>query len=71
MYSKFEDEAEYKKSSYIPRENIDFIHRFYFEIEYFNNEGKSLLIIDDIPYISTSIFQSSLENGYIIYEILN
>ncbi len=51
--------------------NIDYIHRFYFEVEYFNNEGKTLLIIDDIPYVSTSIFQSSLENGYITYEILN
>jgi len=50
---------------------INFIHRFYFEIDYISNEGENSLIIDDFPYISTSPFQESLEDGYIIYEILN
>ena len=50
---------------------IDYIHRFYFEVNYLNNEGETSLIIDDIPYISTSIFQTELESGYIVYEIPN
>ncbi|KFZ26132.1 MAG: hypothetical protein KQ78_01628 [Candidatus Izimaplasma bacterium HR2] len=51
--------------------DIDYIHRFYFEIEYENNLGKNSLIIDDFPYISTSNFQENLEDEYIIYEIPN
>jgi len=50
---------------------IDFIHRFFFELKYFNNEGESSFVIDDIPYINTSIFQSDLEESYIIYESPN
>lgn len=49
----------------------DYIHRFFFEIEYETKEGDFALVIDDIPYVSTSIFQSSLEKGYILYEIPN
>lgn len=51
--------------------DIDYIHRFYFEIEYENNLGKNSMIIDDFPYISTSNFQENLEDEYIIYEIPN
>ncbi len=51
--------------------DIRFLHRFYFEVNYMSNKGESCLIIDDIPYISTSIFQTSLEDGYITYEISN
>lgn len=51
--------------------DIEYIHRFYVEIKYSSNEGEKSLIIDDIPYISTSIFQTSLEEGYIEYEIPN
>lgn len=50
---------------------IEYIHRFYFEINYVSNQGESKLIIDDFPYISTSSFQKSLEDGYIEYEIPN
>ena len=51
--------------------DINYIHRFYFEIEYENNLGKNSLIIDDFPYISTSNFQENLEDEYIIYKIPN
>ncbi len=50
---------------------IEYIHRFFFQVNYLSNEGETILIIDDIPYVSTSIFQTSLEDGYLVYEIPN
>lgn len=51
--------------------DINYIHRFYIEIEYENEAGISKLVIDDFPFINTSIFQESLENEYVTYEIPN
>lgn len=49
--------------------DIKYIHRFYFEVVYENNEGVQKMIIDDFPYINTSIFQKTLEKDYHVYEI--
>ncbi len=51
--------------------DINYIHRFYFEVLYENNFGNNRIIIDDFPYISTSNFSECLEEGYILYEIPN
>lgn len=51
--------------------DINYIHRFYIEIEYENEAGVSKLVIDDFPFINTSIFQDSLEDEYVTYEIPN
>lgn len=50
---------------------FNYIHRFFFEIDYVSNQGSRKIVIDDFPYISTSVYQKSLEGGYITYEIPN
>lgn len=83
-YDFYNDSSSYNKSLllrenqsiilYVPlvySKEIEYIHRFFFEVNYTSNQGEKSLIIDDIPYVSTSIFQTSLEEGYFVYEIPN
>lgn len=61
-----------KKALYCPllyNGDIRYIHRFVIEVTYIENNQEKTLIIDDFPFMKTSIFATEFEQGYHTYEI--
>jgi len=51
--------------------DIAYIYRFYVKVYYVIDGEEKVFVIDDFPYINTSLFKSELESGFYYYEFYN
>ena len=51
--------------------DIAYIYRFYVKVYYVIDGEEKVFVIDDFPYVNTSLFKSELESGFYYYEFYN